>query len=86
MSRNKRANSSLQTIAVLSVSVLFVLTALVGLYKCFSKPPEPSGGALPNQNSGADALQPDDAAAPQTEAGARRPEGGLLHHSGGWAG
>ncbi len=70
MSRNKRANSSLQTIAVLSVSVLFVLTALVGLYKCFSKPPEPSGGALPNQNSGADALQPDDAAAPQTEAGA----------------
>ena len=46
MSRNKRANSSLQTIAVLSVSVLFVLTALVGLYKCFSKPPEPSGGAL----------------------------------------
>ena len=44
MNRHKRHTSPLQAIAVVAVSALFVLTALVGLYKCFSEePPVPAG-------------------------------------------
>ena len=39
MSRNKRKTSALQAVAVTAICVLFVMTALVGLYKCFSKEP-----------------------------------------------
>ena len=39
MNRHKRHTSPLQAVAVVAVSTLFVLTALVGLYKCFSEEP-----------------------------------------------
>ncbi len=39
MSRNKRKTSAWQAIAVTTICVLFVMTALVGLYKCFSQEP-----------------------------------------------
>ncbi len=42
MRRNKRNTSAPQAAAVLTVSVLFVMTALLGLYKCFSKEPTPA--------------------------------------------
>ena len=41
MRRNRRHTSGLQTAAVSAVCILFVMTALIGLYKCFSKEPEP---------------------------------------------
>ena len=41
MHRRKRHTSTLQNAAVLIVSVLFVMTALIGLYKCFSQEPVP---------------------------------------------
>ena len=41
MSRNKRKTTALQAIAVTTVCLLFVTTALVGLYKCFSQEPAP---------------------------------------------
>ena len=41
MRRNKRHTSALQNAAVLTVSVLFVMTALIGLYKSFSQEPAP---------------------------------------------
>ena len=49
MSRNKRKTSALQAVAVTTISALFVLTALFGLYKCFSQEPtlRPSGPAAP---------------------------------------
>ena len=39
MSRNKRKTSAWQAIAVTTICVLFIMTALVGLYKCFSQEP-----------------------------------------------
>ena len=39
MNRHKRHTSPLQAVAVVALSTLFVLTALVGLYKCFSEEP-----------------------------------------------
>lgn len=39
MSRNKRNPSALQAVAVTTICILFVMTALVGLYKCFSQEP-----------------------------------------------
>ena len=52
MRRSKRKTSGGQAAAVAAVCILFVLTALFGLYKCFSKEPTPKpalpvGGALP---------------------------------------
>ena len=41
MRRVKRRTSALQAAAVAAVCILFVTTALVGLYKCFSKEPSP---------------------------------------------
>ena len=49
MSRNIRRTSALQALIVFAVSVLFIMTALIGLYKCFSKEPTPAGG--PNQDT-----------------------------------
>lgn len=49
MSRNRRRTSALQALIVFAVSVLFIMTALIGLYKCFSKEPTPAGG--PNQDT-----------------------------------
>lgn len=53
MSRSKRNRTPVQTIAVAAVSTLFVLTALVGLYKCFSQPPEVNDTPQPQQSQGA---------------------------------
>ena len=41
MRRSKRKTSGLQAAAVAAVCILFVATALLGLYKCFSKEPTP---------------------------------------------
>ena len=46
MRGNKRRTSSLQAVAVAAVSLLFAATALFGLYKCFSRPPELSESPL----------------------------------------
>ena len=40
MRGSKRHTSPLQTLAVTAVCLLFAATALFGLYKCFSRPPE----------------------------------------------
>lgn len=63
MSRNKRNRTSLQTLAVITVSFLFVMTALIGLYKCFSRPPELKPENPPVQNTGENtgAQEPQDA-------------------------
>lgn len=55
MSRRKRNRTSLQTLAVAAVSVLFFVIALLGLYRCFSQPltlPDDSG-------AGGTSIQPD---------------------------
>lgn len=62
MRRSKRKTSGLQAAAVAAVCILFVMTALVGLYKCFSKEPAPKQ-ELPPENR---------ASAPE-EANAREP-------------
>ena len=49
MSRNKRKTSALQAVIVTAVCALFVMTALVCLYKCFSKEPVQKDGAPPGQ-------------------------------------
>ena len=46
MRGNKRRTSSLQAVAVAAVCLLFAATALFGLYKCFSRPPELSESTL----------------------------------------
>lgn len=53
MNRHKRSAAPLQTATVFAVSLLFIMTALIGLYKCFSKPPEVSEHVLPSQNNAA---------------------------------
>ncbi len=60
MSRNKRKTSALQAVAVTTISALFILTALFGLYKCFSQEPtlRPSGPAAPDPDPSA-ALEPE---------------------------
>ena len=51
MSRNRRHTSAPQAAAVLTVCVLFVMTALVGLYKCFSKEPVPAAQTAQSPDS-----------------------------------
>ena len=53
MRRSRRKTSGLQAAAVAAVCILFVMTALIGLYKCFSKEPVPRQDA-----SGKDAPAP----------------------------
>ena len=65
MSRRRRNRTPLQSIAIFTVCALFVLTALVGLYKCFSQPP-----TLPSQDQQGDTTddsqQEDSALAPDS--------------------
>ena len=51
MSRKKRTATSLQKLAVFFISAGFVLIALMGLYKCFSKEPEVADTGLPAQSA-----------------------------------
>ena len=51
MSRKKRTATSLQTLAVFFISAGFVLIALMGLYKCFSKEPEVADTGMPVQSA-----------------------------------
>ena len=60
MSRNKRKTSALQAGAVATISALFILTALFGLYKCFSQEPNLKDG-------GPAASVPDPAAAQELQ-------------------
>lgn len=57
MRRSKRRTSGLQAAAVAAICILFVMTALLGLYKCFSKEPtpkpEPVVGPPPAEKAGA---------------------------------
>lgn len=68
MSRNKRKTSALQAVAVTTISALFILTALFGLYKCFSQEPtlRPSGPAAPDPDpsSAQEPENPEDDARP----------------------
>ncbi len=59
MKRTKRATSPLQSAAVFTLSLLFAMTALIGLYKCFSQAPEVPDNKLPVQNT-ISSLEPDD--------------------------
>ena len=91
MRRSKRKTSGLQAAAVAAVCILFVATALLGLYKCFSKEPTPR----PDQSKSASApeddgpLEPGDAASDALSAGQRKEHfhtillGGLDDENGG---
>jgi len=74
MNRHKRSAAPLQTATVFAVSLLFIMTALVGLYKCFSKPPEVNENLLQSQNNAA-AGSPDQGGSsvePSTTTGQRK--------------
>ena len=55
MRRSKRKTSGLQAAAVAAVCILFVVTALVGLYKCFSREP-----AVPRQETPRNTPEPEE--------------------------
>ncbi len=57
MSRNKRKTSAWQALAVTTICVLFVMTALVGLYKCFSQEPTLKDSTTPALNGDPSAPQ-----------------------------
>lgn len=59
MRRNRRRTSGLQTAAVTAVCILFVMTALIGLYKCFSKEPELKSDQSRNASDAVGAMEPD---------------------------
>lgn len=91
MRRNKRKTSGPQAAAVAAVCVLFVMTALIGLYKCFSKEPTPKAETPKNTSltEEAPAMEPGDAL-PAKVSGAKRKEhfhtfllGGLDDENGG---
>jgi len=65
MRRVKRRTSALQAAAVAAICILFVTTALVGLYKCFSKEPEPRQELPQSALDANSALEPEDGAAVQ---------------------
>ncbi len=52
--QGRRQSTSLQALAVVFVSVLFFATALAGLYRCFSKPPETGRSTLSAGINGAE--------------------------------
>ncbi|MBD5153734.1 MAG: LCP family protein [Oscillibacter sp.] len=65
MRRSKRKTSGLQAAAVAAICILFVMTALVGLYKCFSKEPTPKSDLpqnAPETDEADSALEPGAAA------------------------
>jgi len=51
MNQNKRSVTRLQAVTVVAVGILFLMTALIGLYKCFSKPPQVNTGSTAMQGS-----------------------------------
>ena len=60
MNRNKRTTTPFQTVTVFAVSLLFVMTAVIGLYKCFSKPPEVIDDSLTTSTPAGNAVQAQD--------------------------
>jgi len=90
MNRRKRHTSPLQAVAVVAVSTLFVLTALVGLYKCFSEEPLVPGEQLEASEDMPDASQEPGAAGRASSTPSTRKEhfhtillGGLDDENGG---
>ena len=59
MSRKRRNRTSLQTVAIFGVCVLFICITLVGLYRCFSQPL-----SLPSEEGQTEDSQEEGAAAP----------------------
>src|SRR5699024_3618259 len=58
MSRRRRNRTPLQTLAVFTVSVLFIGIALFGLYRCFSQPLTLPSEEQPDENSQEETSQP----------------------------
>ena len=90
MRRVKRRTSALQGLAVAAICILFVATALVGLYKCFSKEPEPRRELSQSSPDGGSAQEPEDGGAVQPVSARARKErfhtiliGGLDDENGG---
>lgn len=76
--------------AVAAICILFVATALVGLYKCFSKEPEPRRELSQSSPDGGSAQEPEDGGAVQPVSARARKErfhtiliGGLDDENGG---
>ena len=61
----KRSTSALQRLAVVAVSAIFALAALVGVYKCFSRPPTLADDTL--------SALPPDGSDPSVDAGIAAP-------------
>ena len=81
MRRVRRRTSAFQALAVAAICILFVSTALVGLYKCFSKEPapkpdQPPSGLAPDAQS---AQEPENAAAVQAALPSARPRKERFH-------
>jgi LCP family protein required for cell wall assembly len=77
-------------LAVAAICILFVATALVGLYKCFSKEPEPRRELSQSSPDGGSAQEPEDGGAVQPVSARARKErfhtiliGGLDDENGG---
>ena len=58
MSRRRRNRTPLQTLAVFTVSALFIGIALFGLYRCFSQPLTLPSEEQPDENSQEETSQP----------------------------
>ena len=74
MRRGKRRTSGLQAAVVAAICILFVATALIGLYKCFSKEPVPKPDS-PQTGAAADpksAQEPENGVAVQSALPAAR--------------
>ena len=67
MRRVKRRTSALQAAAVAAICILFVSTALVGLYKCFSKEPVPKQDPADASQAARSAQEPGDSGGAQTD-------------------
>lgn len=74
MRRSKRKTSGLQAAAVAAVCILFVMTALIGLYKCFFKEPTPRQDLPKNLPAPeeAEAMEPGKAASAVPDANRRK--------------
>ena len=89
MSRNKRRTSAVQAVSVVTICTLFILTALVGLYKCFSEEPAAADGPA-DLSDAAGSLEPDGAVKVKSASSSFRKEhfhtilmGGLDDENGG---
>ena len=90
MRRVKRRTSALQGYPVAEICNIFLATALVGLYKCFSKEPEPRRELSQSSPDGGSAQEPEDGGAVQPVSARARKErfhtiliGGLDDENGG---